>query len=201
MAPENAKARFEKLILFEIFKEHLSKYQQQASITIWKEWFYYSSTRAEWHHTTQKQNMPTHLRRHLLWLFIQSDPLAHFQTTQQVISKAHPMFPEQNSFVVLSTHSSLVFTQMRIHESAGVQRNLPLKAKMCPWSKASGSEWRNLFGLLFFFLGNVSIWWLHGSTLMRAGTSVGFSSVISHGGFGRVYAAGRHTSHRNFVFT
>lgn len=151
MAPENAKARFEKLILFEIFKEHLSKYQQQASITIWKEWFYYSSTRAEWHHTTQKQNMPTHLRRHLLWLFIQSDPLAHFQTTQQVISKAHPMFPEQNSFVVLSTHSSLVFTQMRIHESAGVQRNLPLKAKMCPWSKASGSEWRNLFGLLFFF--------------------------------------------------
>lgn len=130
------------------------QYQQQASQMFWKERFYYSGTRTEWHHTTRKQNTLTHLRRHLLWLFIQSDPLAPFQTTQQVISKAHPMFPEQNSFVVLSTHSSLVFTQMRIHESAGVQRNLTLKAKMCHWSKASGSEWRNLFGLLF--LGGVT---------------------------------------------
>lgn len=49
--------------------------------------------------------------------------------------------------------------------------------------------------------GNVSICWPHGSTLMRAGTSVGFSSVISHCGLSLVYAAGRHASHRNFVFT
>lgn len=50
-------------------------------------------------------------------------------------------------------------------------------------------------------LGKGSICWPHGSTLMRAGTSVDFSSVISHCGFGRVYAAGCHASHHNFVFT
>lgn len=144
---------------------------------------------------------------HLFYIFLQPDPCANFHTTRQVISKAHRMFSEQNSSVVPFTHSSLLFTQMRVHESAGVWGNVTLKAKMCPWSKATVWEWRNLFGLLFFFfflwrcLGNIPICWLHGSTLMRAETSVGFSSVISHCGSGPVYAAGRHASHHNFVFT
>lgn len=135
--------------------------------------------------------------------FHSNRPHAHFKTTQKVISKAHPMFPEQNSLVVLFTHFMLVFIQMRIHKSAGVQWNLILKAKMCHWSKASVRSEGTCLGCSFLWrcLGKGSICWPHGSTLMRAGTSVGFSSVISHCSSGRVYAAGRHASHHNFVFT
>lgn len=120
---------------------------------------------------------------------IQSDH--HTQTLKPhkpLISQVSPMFREQDSLVALFTHSSLtLFIQMRFHVRTGVPRSLALKPKMCCWSKASVLEQRHLFWLGCFpppsmgIQGNQSICWPHESTLVRAGTSVGLSSVIPHG--------------------